>query len=143
MKDFQVHLSLAMTLLTLLSFRQLPITSSHVFLGYALEKLLLTLKILYSLDEALSSILSRWPNYCSLLSCKHSLVLSDFILVINSSVEVLSSLLTLHIFLTILKSFISSLATFHLQLTKSHIYIACVQIRGMICLLHKGQTFTG
>ena len=56
-----------------------------------------------------SSILSTRPNHRSLLSCKHSLVLFNFGLVLRFSAEILSSALTLHIHLTTLLSFLSSL----------------------------------
>ena len=74
MKDFQVFLSLAMSVLTFLSFRSLLITSFYVFLGRPLGKLLPTSKVLHLLDEALSSILSRCPNYCSRLSSCSSIL---------------------------------------------------------------------
>ena len=77
MKDFQVFLSLAMSLLTFLSFRSLLITSFYVFLGRPLGKLLLTSKVLHLLDEALSSILSRCPNYCSRLSSCSSILVQS------------------------------------------------------------------
>ena len=72
MKGFQIFLSLAMSLLTFLSFSSLLITSFHVFFGLPLEKLPLTLKVLHLLDQVLSSILSRYSNhsnrYVNLLS---------------------------------------------------------------------------
>ena len=100
-----------MSLLTLLSFRSLLNTVFHVSLGRPLGKLPLTLKVLHLLDQTLSSILSRWLNHCSLLSCKHSLMLLNFSLVLNSSAEILSSDLALHTYLTIFASFLSSLIT--------------------------------
>ena len=105
MKDFHTFLSLAMSLLTFLSFRSLLITSFQIFLGHPLWKL--PLKILHLLNQALSSILSRWPNHCSLRPCKHSLVLFSFSLVFRSSEEILSSGLTLQINLAIPASFAS------------------------------------
>ena len=105
MKDFHTFLSLAMSLLTFLSFRSFLITSFHIFLGHPLW--ILPLKIIHLLNQALSSILSRWPNHCSLLPCKHSLVLFSFSLVFRSSEEILSSGLTLHINLAIPASFAS------------------------------------
>ena len=69
------------------------------------------LKVLHLLDQALSSILSRWSNHCSLLSCKHSLVLLNFSLVLRSSVEILISSLLLHNHITIFASFLSILVT--------------------------------
>ena len=74
-KDFQSFLSLVMSLLTFLSFISFLITSFHILFGRSLEKLLLTLKVLHLEDQALSSILSGWSNHCSLLLCKHSLML--------------------------------------------------------------------
>ena len=56
-------------------FQLLLITSFYVFFGCPLEKLLLTLKVLLLLDQALPSILSRWLTHCSLLSHKHCLML--------------------------------------------------------------------
>ena len=70
------------------------------------EKLMPTLKVLPLLDQTFNSVLSRWPNKRSLLSCKHSLV--SFCLVLSSSAEILSSGVTLQIYLTILASFLSS-----------------------------------
>ena len=61
-----------------------------------------------------SSILSTRPNHRSLLSCKHSIVLFNFGLVLRFSAEILSAALTLHIHLTTLLSFLSSLITFSL-----------------------------
>ena len=87
-----------MSLLTFLSFRSLLITLFHSFLGRPLTKLLVTLMFPHLLDQTLSSIPARWPNHCSLLSCRHSLML-------------LYLGLTLHIYLTILASFISILIT--------------------------------
>ena len=69
------------------------------------------LKVLHLLDQALSSILSRWSNHCSLLSCKHSLVLLNFSLVLCSSAEILISSLLLHNHITIFASFLSILVT--------------------------------
>ena len=69
------------------------------------------LKVLHLLDQALSSILSRWSNHCSLLSCKHSLVLLNFSLVLHSSAEILISSLLLHNHITIFASFLSILVT--------------------------------
>ena len=69
------------------------------------------LKVLHLLDQALSSILSRWSNHCSLLSCKHSLVLLNFSLVLRSSAEILISSLLLHNHITIFASFLSILVT--------------------------------
>ena len=100
-----------MSLLTFFSFISLLITSSDVFLGLPLGKLRLTLKVLHLLDEALSSTLSRCPNHCSCLSCKHSLTLFNFSIVLISSAEILFSGLSLHIYFAILASFLSSLIT--------------------------------
>ena len=61
--------------------------------------------------QPISSILSIWPNYCSLQFCKNSLMLSNFSLVLNSSVEILSYDLIFFIRLTIPASFHSSLIT--------------------------------
>lgn len=70
-KEFRAFLSLATSLQTSLSFRPLLITSFHVFLGYPLGKLPLTLEVLQLTDQAFSSVLSRWPNHCCLLSSRH------------------------------------------------------------------------
>ena len=91
-------LSLSISLQTFHPFRSLLITSYHVFSGCSLWRLLLILKILHLLYQALTSIHSRAPNHCSLLSCKHSLMLFSFSLVLSSSIETLSSDLTLHPF---------------------------------------------
>ena len=69
------------------------------------------LKVLHLLDQALSFILSRWSNHCRLLSCKHSLVLLNFSLVLRSSAEILISSLLLHNHITIFASFLSILVT--------------------------------
>ena len=53
-------------------------------------------------DQAFSSILSRWPNYCILRSCKHYLMLISFTLELSSSAVILSSGLTPSIHLNIL-----------------------------------------
>ena len=102
-----------------LSFASLLITSFHV---RPLWKLLLTSKVLHLLDQALSSILSRWSDHCSLfLSCKHFLILVSFSLILISFVEILSSGLVLHIHVTIFASFLSTLITYF-SLTLQWIY---------------------
>ena len=93
MKDFQAFLFVARSLLAFLSFRSLVITSFHVFLGRPLGKLLLIWKVLHLLDQTLFSILSRWPNHYSLLSCKHSLMVFNFSLVLSFSTEIIGSFL--------------------------------------------------
>ena len=108
MQDF---FSLAVSLLTFLSLRPLLITSFHVSLCSPLGRLTLILKILHFLDQALSCILSRWPNHFSLPSCKHSLLFFNFRLVLSFFAKILSSGLTLHIYISILTSFLSSLIT--------------------------------
>ena len=119
-------ISLLSCLLTFVSFRSFLITSFHVFLGHPLGKLALALKILHLLDQLLSSILSRLSNHCIVLSCKHSLMLFNFSLVLSSSAEILSSDLTLHNHLTILAPFLSSMLTFSslTGLAKSHFHTA-------------------
>lgn len=72
--------------------RSLLIYSFHIFLGCPLEKLLLPLAVVHSLDQALFSI--RSPNHCTLLSCKHCLMLFNFSLFLSSSAKILSSDLT-------------------------------------------------
>ena len=104
--DFQAFFSLARIFLTFICFRSLLITLFHIFLGCSLGKLPLTLKALHSLDQAFSLPLSRPPNHCSLLSCKHYPVLSNFILVLCFSAEMLSSGLTLRINVTTPASFL-------------------------------------
>ena len=81
------------------------------FFGRPLEKLLLILKVLHLLDQTLSSILSKWLNHYSLSSCKHFLMLFNFILVISSSAETLVSGLTLQSHLIILAWFLPNLIT--------------------------------
>ena len=110
--DFQAFLSLAKSLLNFFSFRLCLITSFDVFLGCPQRKLPLTLKVVHLLDQAFSSIPSRWPNHCSPLSCKHCFVLFSFSLVLSSSSELLSVDLTLLVHLTILASFFNSPITF-------------------------------
>ena len=58
-----------------------------------------------------SSILSRYSNHCSLLSCKHFLILFNISLVPSSSTETLSLGLKLHMPLNILTPFLPSLIT--------------------------------
>ena len=101
MKGFQAFLSLIRSLLTSNSFWRLLILLFHIFLGPSLGKVPLTLKVQHILDQSCSSILSRWPNHYILLSCKHT-SLFNFNLFLSSSVEVLSSSLTVHIYLTFL-----------------------------------------
>ena len=103
------HLSLGRSLLIFLSFISLLVTSFHVFLGPRLGKLPLTLKILHLRNQALSSILSRSEKHYSLLSCRYSLIFFDFIQVLSSFTDILSSDLTLYIHPTILAPFLSSL----------------------------------
>ena len=110
MKDFQVFLSLFRSLLTFFYCRSLLITSFHVFPGCQ-GNLPLILKVHHLPDQALSLILSRLPNHCSLLTCNHSLIFFNFRLVISSCLEILSSSLPLHIHLNILVSFFSILIT--------------------------------
>ena len=105
---FQAFRSLARSLLTFLSLRSFLFTSFHVFLGRPLMKLPLTLKVLHLLGQALSPILSKRPNHCSLLSCKNPSCYSGFSVVLSSTAEILFSDLALHIYLTILIPFIPS-----------------------------------
>ena len=125
-----------------LSFRSLLITSFHVFLGHPLAKLPLTLKVLHLLDQAVSSVLSRWPNHCSLLYCKYSFILINFSLILSFSAEILSSGLTLHIHLTFLSSFVSSLIT-SLSLTDQvsllHSIILRAHAEYNLSFAHKGK----
>ena len=65
------------------SFGLPQITSIHVLLGHHLGKLPQTLEILHLLDQILSSVLSRSINNCSLLSCRHSLMLFNFSLFVS------------------------------------------------------------
>ena len=106
--DFQAFLSLNKSLLNFFSFRLCLITSFHVFLGCPQRKLSLTSKVVHLLDQAFSPILSRLPNHCSPLSCKHCFELFSFSLVLSSSADLLSFDLTLLIHLTILASFLTS-----------------------------------
>ena len=87
-------------------FRSILNNSGHVFLNSPLGKLLLTLKVVPSSNLALSSILSRWPNQCSFLSCKHSFMFFNFNLVLIPSATILFTGLMLHIHLAILASFL-------------------------------------
>ena len=103
-------------LLYLITCKTLKNVQKPWIMGKMLAKTLnwpwiLVLKSSDSPDKALYSILSIWPNHCSLLSCKHSLTLFNFSLVISSCTELLSSGLTLYIHLTILAPFLSSLIT--------------------------------
>ena len=111
MKGFQVFLSLARSLLTFFSCRPFLIISIHASLDCRLRKLPLTFKILHLLDQALSSMLSGLLNHCSLLSCRHSLMLFSFNLVLLFSAEILSSCLTFQVHLAIFTSFLSRLIT--------------------------------
>ena len=103
---------MARSLLTSLSLRSLLFTLFHVFLGLPLVRLSLTLKVLHVLDQGFSSILSKRPKHCSLLSCKNSFMLFNFSLVLSFSAEILLPDLALDIHLTILTSFIPSLILF-------------------------------
>ena len=58
-------------------------SSVHVFLGHHLGKLQLNLKALHLLDQGCSSMLSRWPNHNSVLSCKYSPMFFSFSLVLR------------------------------------------------------------
>ena len=79
--------------LTFLSFKYFLIATLHIFVGRPLHKLLLTLKVLYLLDQALSFILSRWPDQCILLFWKYSLMRFMLSLIfISSLVETLSQI---------------------------------------------------
>ena len=91
MKEFEAFLPLKMSLLIFLSFRLLLLAPFHVSRGCPLEKLPLSLKFLHLLNRAFSFILSIWPNHCSLLSSKHSLMLLNLKAVLNSAKETLSS----------------------------------------------------
>ena len=103
------NLSSAKSLQTFFSFGSLLVTPFHIFLSHLLRKLPLTLKVLHWLNQAFSSIFSKWPKLCNILSCKHSLVLFNFSLVLSSLREILRSGLILHIHLTILAPSLSSL----------------------------------
>ena len=72
----------------------------------------LTLKVLRFLGQALSFILSRYPNHSTLSFWKHSFMPFNFSLVLSFSVEILSSGLTFKIHLiTIFASLSSTLIT--------------------------------
>ena len=78
--------------LTFLYFKCFLIATLHIFVGCPLHKLL-TLKVLYLLDQALSFILSRWPDQCILLFWKYSLMRFMLSLIfISSLVETLSQI---------------------------------------------------
>ena len=112
MKDFQAFLSLVMSLLTHFPFFQ--ITSDYLISCFSWSssgETAANLEVLHLLDQALSSILSRCPKHCNLLSCKNSILLFNFSRVPSSFVEILSSKPKLHIHLIILVSFLSSLMT--------------------------------
>ena len=111
-----------------LSFGSFLITSFHV---RPLWKLLLTSKVLHLLDQALSSILSRWSDHCSLfLSCKHFLILVSFSLILISFVEILSSDLVLRIHVTIFASFLSTrITSFSLTVLQWIYFLLRVQAR--------------
>ena len=59
MQDLLAFLSLAMSVLTFLYFVSLLIPPFHVFRGPILREHSLTFKVLYLIDQALSSILFR------------------------------------------------------------------------------------
>ena len=78
--------------LAFLYFKCFLIATLHIFVGRPLHKLL-TLKVLYLLDQALSFILSRWPDQCILLFWKYSLMRFMLSLIfISSLVETLSQI---------------------------------------------------
>ena len=92
MKDFQTFLSLVMSLLTHFPFFQ--ITSDYLISCFSWSssgETAANLEVLHLLDQALSSILSRCPKHCNLLSCKNSILLFNFSRVPSSFVEILSS----------------------------------------------------
>lgn len=136
-KDLLAFLSLVMSWLTFLSFISLLIAPFHVFFGRPLRKLPLTLKVLYLVDQAFSSILFRWPNHCSLLSSKHSPMLFNLTLALIYSEEIPSSGQTFHIHLTIFASFLSSLITSSLfgQVSPPYIAYYYVHKQNLICIL--------
>ena len=147
MKDFQAFLSFARSLLTFLSFRSLLITLLDVFLGRSLGTLTLTLKAFHALNRVFSSILSRWPNSCILISCKHSLMLLIFSLVVSSSAEVLSSgqIWHIHLMLFIFSLAVSSSAevlssgqTWHIHLM---LFIFSLAVSSSAEVLSSGQTW--
>ena len=104
------YLSLARYLLTFLSFWSLLMTSFDVFPSGPVGKLPPSFKVLYLLDQALSPIFSRWPNHSSLISCEDYLMLFNFSLILSFFCGILFSDVTLHIHLTIIKSFLFSLS---------------------------------
>ena len=71
--DFQAYLSLARSLLTLLSLKSIFITSSHVFFGLPLPTEPDTSTALHLLTQKLLFILSMWPNQRSLI-CQLKLI---------------------------------------------------------------------
>ena len=85
--------------------------------------------ILHLLDQALSFNVSRWPNCCSFLSCKDSVKLFNFSLILSFSMGALSSNLTLQFHLIILASTLSILkrsclpAKYCFLLTEHYIYM--------------------
>ena len=96
-ENIQGMMSLDMSLLTFFSSRLLLIISL-VLLGETTTNY----TVLDLLDQAFTSIYSKRASLFTLLSCKHSLMLFNFSLVLNSSAEILSSGLMLHIHFTIL-----------------------------------------
>ena len=121
----QVSLSLARHFLTYL--RSLWNTSFHVFLDLLLGKRPLILNVLHLLDQALSSLLSRRPNYYNLLSCRLSFTLFKFSPGVSPSTKTLLGL-SLHSHLTLFAS-----SFFHWKKSKFHIAWRCVPMRNTVC----------
>ena len=107
----------------------LLISSCHALRARPPGKLPLLLEVLYPLDQALLSSLRTWPSHCSPLSCKHSLMLFNFSLVLSLPAEILSSGLMLLIHLTMLTSIPYSLITFIFLFNKSSPALCSITLR--------------
>ena len=68
----------------------------HFSLDCLLNKWPPTMRVLHLIDQERSYILSVWPDHCSLLFCKHSIMLIKFGLFQSFSAEILFLGLTAH-----------------------------------------------
>ena len=62
-----------------------------IFWAHALTKLPPTSNFWYLLDQKLWTIISRWPNHCNPLFCKHSFIVFNLSLFLSSAAEILFS----------------------------------------------------
>lgn len=82
--------------------------SSFYLIDFPLVNLKPKSNLRHLLGQEPSSILSRGQNHSHLLFCKHSFMLLNYSQFLKTTLESLSSEITLHIHLTIIPSFISS-----------------------------------